>query len=287
MLVLTANLTDTDLFRNVNHFVVERNRQQVEAAAASVLLLGEEEPESPFTVELTATDTLVPPGIAHLLGVERLNPMQAGAVPKVLHSRRNLVIAAPTGSGKTLVAEVALLQEALDRDRTGVYLAPMRAIASEKRDEWQRLEAAGVRVYKTTGEDDAFDPVQARAAHIIVATPEKWDSVSRRRLPEDLVARIGAIVDRRGAPGRRRPARTGPGGAAGPDPSGVSRPRGWWRCRARSPMPRRSRAGCRPTCTSRAGGRSRSPRSSSRIRRPRTWRDDEDPAECPGCTGAR
>ncbi len=75
-----------------------------------------------------------------------------------------------------------------------MYLAPVRAIASEKRHEWQRLEAAGLRVYKTTGEDDAFDPVQARAAHIIVATPEKWDSVSRRRLPEDLVARIGAIV---------------------------------------------------------------------------------------------
>jgi superfamily II DNA/RNA helicase len=120
--------------------------------------------------------------------------MQAGAVPKVLHDRRNLVIAAPTGSGKTLVAETALLQEALDRDGAGVYLAPMRAIASEKRDEWQRLEAAGIRVYKTTGEDDAFDPVQARQAQVIVATPEKWDSVSRRQLPPELVARIGTIV---------------------------------------------------------------------------------------------
>jgi hypothetical protein len=46
VLVLTANLTDTDLFRNANHFVVERDRKQVEAAAASVLLLGEENPKA-------------------------------------------------------------------------------------------------------------------------------------------------------------------------------------------------------------------------------------------------
>jgi hypothetical protein len=62
VLVLTANLTDTDLFRNANHFVVERDRTQVEAAAASVLLLGKDEPESPLAVELTPTDTLVRPG---------------------------------------------------------------------------------------------------------------------------------------------------------------------------------------------------------------------------------
>ena len=70
----------------------------------------------------------------------------------------------------------------------------MRAIAAEKRDDWQRLEAAGVRVYKTTGEDDAFDPGQALNAQIIVATPEKWDSVSRRQLSQELVSRIGVIV---------------------------------------------------------------------------------------------
>ena len=104
------------------------------------------------------------------------------------------MIASPTGSGKTLVAEVALLREALENGRTGVYLAPMRAIASEKRDDWRRLEEAGLMVYKTTGEDDAFDPAQAQAADIIVSTPEKWDSVSRRALPGALVERIGTIV---------------------------------------------------------------------------------------------
>ncbi len=138
--------------------------------------------------------TVLPAYIRPYVAVAALNPMQAAAIPLVLDTTRNVVIAAPTGSGKTLVAEVALLQECRERGRAGVYLAPMRAIAAEKRDDWQRLERAGLRVYKTTGEDDAFDPARALAADIIVATPEKWDSIGRRALPPEFVARIGLIV---------------------------------------------------------------------------------------------
>jgi len=138
--------------------------------------------------------TILPAHIQPYVSVPALNPMQAAAIPLVLRDTRNVVIAAPTGSGKTLVAEVALVQERLERGRCGVYLAPMRAIAAEKHDDWQRLAALGLRIYKTTGEDDTFDPARALAADIIVATPEKWDSISRRALPPELVARIGAIV---------------------------------------------------------------------------------------------
>jgi len=137
---------------------------------------------------------VLPAHIRPYVSVPALNPMQAAAIPLVLRDTRNVVIAAPTGSGKTLVAEVALVQECRQRGRSGVYLAPMRAIAAEKHDDWQRLAALGLQIYKTTGEDDAFDPARALAADIIVATPEKWDSISRRALPPELVARIGAIV---------------------------------------------------------------------------------------------
>ncbi len=141
-----------------------------------------------------AAASVLPADILPYIARPLLNPMQAEAIPRVLGSRRNLVIAAPTGSGKTLLAEVALLHECRVHGRAGVYLAPMRAIAAEKHDDWQRLAEQGLRVYKTTGEDDAFDPLQALNADIIVATPEKWDSISRRVLAPELVDRIGAIV---------------------------------------------------------------------------------------------
>jgi hypothetical protein len=54
---MTANLTDTDLFRNVNHISVERDRSAVDAAVASVLLLEEDTPDAqaPRTVHRGVT----------------------------------------------------------------------------------------------------------------------------------------------------------------------------------------------------------------------------------------
>jgi superfamily II DNA/RNA helicase len=192
-LVGSANLTDTDLFRNVNHLTIEHEPTVVADWANSVLLLHEPAPPAIFG-DGVDTASVVPANLRRYLPAVRLNPMQAQAVPHVLHSDGNLVIASPTGSGKTLVAEVAVLHDAVDRNKIGVYLTPMRTIASEKYKDWRLLETLGLRVYKTTGEDDAFDAAQAAAAHIIIATPEKWDSISRSRLPQRLVERIGTIV---------------------------------------------------------------------------------------------
>ena len=44
----------------------------------------------------------------------------------------------------------------------GLFLVPMRAIAGEKQADWQRFAAQGLRVYKTTGDDAAYDPAAGR-----------------------------------------------------------------------------------------------------------------------------
>ena len=128
-----------------------------------------------------------------VLGSRQLNPMQRGAMRYLPHLVRNLVIAAPTGSGKTLLAELALAAIVADGG-LGIYLAPMKAIASEKRADWGRLAAAGLRIYKSTGDDDAFDPERARTASVILATPEKLDGILRRGLASDLVDRLRLVV---------------------------------------------------------------------------------------------
>jgi hypothetical protein len=78
-LILTANLTETDLFRNTNHLSIERDRQQVEAAAASILTLEEETREGLPAADFARSETLVPGAIRQYLAVDKLNPMQAGA----------------------------------------------------------------------------------------------------------------------------------------------------------------------------------------------------------------
>ncbi|MGZ4925490.1 MAG: DEAD/DEAH box helicase [Halobacteriota archaeon] len=109
------------------------------------------------------------------------NEMQSRVLPSLLASDEDVVVAAPTASGKTVLAELAMVRE-LSKPRSGkiLYLAPLRALTNEKEGEWQRLfEPMGFRVYVVSGERE-LDPAKARSAHIIISTPEKWDSSSRK-----------------------------------------------------------------------------------------------------------
>ena len=109
------------------------------------------------------------------------NEMQSRVLPSLLESDDDVVVAAPTASGKTVLAELAMVRE-LSKPRNGkiLYLAPLRALTNEKEGEWQTLFAPmGFSVYVVSGERE-LDPVQARDAHVIISTPEKWDSASRK-----------------------------------------------------------------------------------------------------------
>jgi replicative superfamily II helicase len=109
------------------------------------------------------------------------NKMQSCVLPRLLISDENVVVAAPTASGKTVLAELAMVRE-LSKPRRGkiLYLAPLRALTNEKESEWTSLFAPmGFEVYVVSGERE-LDPAKARSAQIIISTPEKWDSSSRK-----------------------------------------------------------------------------------------------------------
>ncbi len=131
--------------------------------------------------------------VARCLGDRTLNTMQEAGLPHVLGSLRNLVVAAPTGSGKTLLAEIALVRGCL-AGHAGVYLCPLRALATERHEDWTRLAMSGLQLYKTTGDDEGFDASRAAAADLLLATPERWDALCRHGLPTALRERIGTIV---------------------------------------------------------------------------------------------
>ena len=56
-------------------------------------------------------------------GINRLYPPQEEAVKKGLFSRKNLVISIPTASGKTLIAELAMIYEII-RGGKCLYTVP-------------------------------------------------------------------------------------------------------------------------------------------------------------------
>ena len=72
-----------------------------------------------------------------LAGYSKLNPVQQKAVKQGLLEGKNLVVAAPTASGKTFVAELAALNTILNQKRKAVYLVPLVALASEKYQEFK------------------------------------------------------------------------------------------------------------------------------------------------------
>jgi helicase len=122
----------------------------------------------------------LPAGVADRLreeGIEDLYPPQAAAVEAGVTRGESLVASVPTASGKTLIAELAMLSS-VARGGKALYIVPLRALASEKKAEFERWEAFGFDVGVSTGNYDA-DGEWLASRDIVVATSEKVDSLVR------------------------------------------------------------------------------------------------------------
>jgi len=111
-------------------------------------------------------------------GVESLYPPQEEAVEAGVAEGESVVAAVPTASGKTLVAEIAMLSAVEDGGKA-LYVVPLRALASEKAEAFRRLP---IDVGVSTGEYDERDE-DLGENDVIVATSEKVDSLVRNGVP--------------------------------------------------------------------------------------------------------
>jgi len=111
-------------------------------------------------------------------GIEELYPPQAEAAVPALQGK-NLVLAIPTASGKSLVAYMAMLKAVL-RGGKALYIVPLKALASEKFEDLSKFEDLGIKVGESTGDFDEVDPTLHRY-DIVIATSEKADSLLRHR----------------------------------------------------------------------------------------------------------
>jgi len=119
-------------------------------------------------------------------GITELYPPQEEAIKAGALKGKNLVLASPTASGKTLVAEFCALKHILEKDGKVLYLTPLRALANEKYAEFKKYTAVKKRsgrkisVGISTGDFDSSDPWLERY-DIIITTNEKADSLLRHR----------------------------------------------------------------------------------------------------------
>lgn len=124
------------------------------------------------------------------------NPIQTQIFHTLYHTDTNVLLGAPTGSGKTIAAEMAMFRVFNKYpDSKVVYIAPLKALVRERIEDWKvRIEEKlGKKVVELTG--DVTPDMRAIAqADLIVTTPEKWDGVSRSWQNRSYVQKVAILI---------------------------------------------------------------------------------------------
>ena len=133
-------------------------------------------------MELSRYKTKMPAGIYSKLEprIKTLRPAQHKAIDAGIFEDKNLLICTPTASGKTLVAELAIMNAIFHDKGKCVYIVPLRALASEKFEFFRKMHE--FRTALSSGDIDSDDSYLEKY-DLIITTSEKFDSLIRHNTP--------------------------------------------------------------------------------------------------------
>ncbi|KAI3382365.1 hypothetical protein SNEBB_006718 [Seison nebaliae] len=138
----------------------------------------------------------LPKAIEEMYSFDFFNPIQTQIFHTLYHTNYNALVGAPTGSGKTVAAELAIFHAIYhqpDKNKRIVYIAPLKALARERYLDWKKRLPKNIGVVEMTG-DSTPDMDLVRRSRIIVTTPEKWDAVSRSWQQRSFVQSVILLV---------------------------------------------------------------------------------------------
>ncbi|KAK6798776.1 hypothetical protein RDI58_006479 [Solanum bulbocastanum] len=149
----------------------------------------------------------LPPVFRSTFSFRYFNSLQSECFPACFLSDVNMVISAPTGSGKTVLFELCILR-LLSRFISGegkfihikgslkaIYVAPSKALIQEKLRNWnQKLGSWGINCLELTGDNENYKITDIQAADVILTTPEKFDAVTRYRINDGGLSFFGDIA---------------------------------------------------------------------------------------------
>ncbi len=128
----------------------------------------------------------IPPTTIEFLqknGYVSLYPPQEKTVKAGLLEGKSILVSAPTASGKTLLAILAIIKHLSEKRGKIIYLSPLKALASEKFNEFKKLGSDGLggnlKIQISTGDFDISDKSLGQN-DILVLTNEKMDSIIRQ-----------------------------------------------------------------------------------------------------------
>ncbi|XP_038221111.1 putative U5 small nuclear ribonucleoprotein 200 kDa helicase [Zerene cesonia] len=132
----------------------------------------------------------------------QFNPVQTQVFNAVYNSDENVFVGAPAGSGKSVVAELALLRLLSAAASApgapaprAVYLLPKDALADIVYADWYHKFATrfNLKVVQLTGET-ATDHKLLNKGQIIITTADKWDVLSRRWKVRKSVQSVSLLI---------------------------------------------------------------------------------------------
>lgn len=124
------------------------------------------------------------------------NPMQTMVFHSLYNTNSSVFVGSPTGSGKTVVAELAIWHAFNEFPLSKVvYIAPMKALVRERVDDWREriCKNTSHRLVELTG--DSLPTIQeVKEADIIITTPEKFDGISRNWQTRKFVQQVSLVI---------------------------------------------------------------------------------------------
>ncbi len=124
-------------------------------------------------------------------GITALTPPQEQAVEAGVLEGESAVVSSPTASGKTLIAQLRAAVLGAETDRKTLYLVPLKALGSEKYDDFSAFFDGELDVALSVGDMDAGDG-WVETKDLIIMTVEKLDAVLRHN--PSWIAQVGLVV---------------------------------------------------------------------------------------------
>lgn len=145
---------------------------------------------------LTSTSALQNDAFSGVFKFHLFNKFQSQVFQPLYNSNENIMISATKGSGKTVLAELALLNHWRQNKGRAIYISPYQEKINYLVKNWnERLRnLAGGKSINKLGLDVTLNLRIIAQSHLILATPEQFDVVSRRWRQRKNIQNINLVI---------------------------------------------------------------------------------------------